>query len=291
MTSRTPLRDAIRRLGELGPVSEIIEHAAAEAAAATGLQRVLVSRTHDATLVAERLHPGGDADGTAGTLAELRRSPPQLAYPLVECELVRRRRARHVEVDPEQPARYAFASILGWREYVAAPVLVEGRAVGFLHGGGASLSQAHADALDDFGAGFALVFERAVLRRRLRDQRREIQRIASWAEVRSSELSDSVIDLSTDHASDRERPAQAAEAHAGIAQLTAREQHVLKLMAAGKTNGDIARALVVTEGTVKFHVKNILRKLQATNRAEATSRYLRLSLREAPPRGASLTHR
>jgi hypothetical protein len=30
---------------------------------------------------------------------------------------------------------------------------------------------------------------------------------------------------------------------------------------------------------VKFHVKNILRKLHASNRAEATSRYLRMSLR------------
>ncbi len=49
-------------------------------------------------------------------------------------------------------------------------------------------------------------------------------------------------------------------------------------MAAGKTNGEIARALVVTEGTVKFHVKNVLRKMQASNRADATSRYLRVTL-------------
>ena len=41
-------------------------------------------------------------------------------------------------------------------------------------------------------------------------------------------------------------------------------------MADGKTNGDIARALFVSEGTVKFHVKNILRKMQASNRADAT---------------------
>ena len=54
-----------------------------------------------------------------------------------------------------------------------------------------------------------------------------------------------------------------------------REVDVLQLMADGKTNGDIARALFVSEGTVKFHVKNILRKLNASNRAEATSRYLR----------------
>ena len=52
-------------------------------------------------------------------------------------------------------------------------------------------------------------------------------------------------------------------------------EHLVK----GETNAEIARTLVVSEGTVKFHVKNILRKLQASNRAEATSRYLRLTMR------------
>ena len=50
-------------------------------------------------------------------------------------------------------------------------------------------------------------------------------------------------------------------------------------MVTGESNADIARALVVSEGTVKFHVKNILRKLNVSNRAEATARYLRDSLR------------
>ena len=65
--------------------------------------------------------------------------------------------------------------------------------------------------------------------------------------------------------------------------LTRREVDVLEHMVRGETNADIARALVVSEGTIKFHVKNILRKLHASNRAEATSRYLRLSLRHGEP--------
>ena len=60
--------------------------------------------------------------------------------------------------------------------------------------------------------------------------------------------------------------------------MTRREVEVLELMVRGETNGAIARALVVTEGTIKFHVRNILRKLHAANRAEATSRYLRLTI-------------
>ena len=45
-------------------------------------------------------------------------------------------------------------------------------------------------------------------------------------------------------------------------------------MAAGESNATIARNLFLSEGTVKFHVKHVLRKLGATNRAQAVSRYL-----------------
>ena len=66
------------------------------------------------------------------------------------------------------------------------------------------------------------------------------------------------------------------EAGAGAdAALTRRELDVLKLMSGGRTNGQIARQLVIAEGTVKSHVKHILRKLDAANRAEAVSRWLR----------------
>ena len=120
-----------------------------------------------------------------------------------------------------------------------------------------------------------------MLRRRLRDQRREIRRISSWAEARTGELSDGAIGLSADRAEQQDRRAAAPEllTEDGLtSHLTTREIDVLRLMADGKTNGDIARTLFVSEGTVKFHVKNILRKMQASNRADASARYLRLTL-------------
>jgi len=58
--------------------------------------------------------------------------------------------------------------------------------------------------------------------------------------------------------------------------LTRREIDVLRLMAAGETNAGIAERLIISEGTVKSHVKHILRKLGAANRAEAVCRYLRM---------------
>jgi DNA-binding NarL/FixJ family response regulator len=58
--------------------------------------------------------------------------------------------------------------------------------------------------------------------------------------------------------------------------LSAREREVLELMASGATNNQIARELVLSEGTVKSHVKRILRKLRVDSRAAAVARYLHL---------------
>jgi DNA-binding NarL/FixJ family response regulator len=48
--------------------------------------------------------------------------------------------------------------------------------------------------------------------------------------------------------------------------LTAREHEVATLVARGWSNKEVARELGVTDGTVKFHVHNILRKLGEKNR-------------------------
>jgi len=51
--------------------------------------------------------------------------------------------------------------------------------------------------------------------------------------------------------------------------LSDREREVLVLLAQGASNKEIAEKLVITEGTVKNHVSNILGKLQAENRTQA----------------------
>jgi DNA-binding NarL/FixJ family response regulator len=52
--------------------------------------------------------------------------------------------------------------------------------------------------------------------------------------------------------------------------LTKRELEILRLVADGHTNGQMARMLWVTEQTVKFHLSNIYRKLDVANRTEAS---------------------
>ncbi|OGI45906.1 MAG: two-component system response regulator NarL [Candidatus Muproteobacteria bacterium RBG_16_65_34] len=56
---------------------------------------------------------------------------------------------------------------------------------------------------------------------------------------------------------------------APLAELTPREHEILAQVAAGKSNKMIARLLEITDGTVKLHVKSILRKLGVHSRVEA----------------------
>ena len=60
--------------------------------------------------------------------------------------------------------------------------------------------------------------------------------------------------------------------------LTAREMEVLRLVARGMNNRDIARDLFISENTVKNHVRNILEKLQLHSRMEAVMYAVRAKL-------------
>jgi NarL family two-component system response regulator LiaR len=70
--------------------------------------------------------------------------------------------------------------------------------------------------------------------------------------------------------------------------LTERELEVLRLVAAGLTNAEIAAQLVITEATVRSHMSNILGKLHLANRVQATLYALQegiISLQEVQPDG------
>jgi DNA-binding NarL/FixJ family response regulator len=61
-------------------------------------------------------------------------------------------------------------------------------------------------------------------------------------------------------------------------QLSERELDVLRLLAKGRTSAQISATLFISENTVKTHVRHILEKLAAANRAEAVAKANRLGL-------------
>lgn len=82
--------------------------------------------------------------------------------------------------------------------------------------------------------------------------------------------------------------AHASRPVAGEHDLTAREVEVLRLIAAGWSNQEIADALFITRKTASVHASHIFDKLGAGNRVEAAAIAHRLGLDEAaPPRPGS----
>jgi LuxR family maltose regulon positive regulatory protein len=79
-------------------------------------------------------------------------------------------------------------------------------------------------------------------------------------------------------ASEREARGPVSSAEGLLEPLSERELEVLQLVAAGKTNRQVATELFVSVGTVKTHVNNIYRKLDAHNRTQAVAKARELAL-------------
>ncbi|MBI4337604.1 MAG: response regulator transcription factor [Chloroflexi bacterium] len=75
-----------------------------------------------------------------------------------------------------------------------------------------------------------------------------------------------------------ERLVQLARSTGGQSPLSERELEVLRLIATGATNKEIAVALSITEGTVRTHVGNIFQKLDVKDRTEAVTKALQAGI-------------
>ena len=100
---------------------------------------------------------------------------------------------------------------------------------------------------------------------------------AEYAAGRTLELTQVVAALRQDAAAAAEQP-QVSPSGRAVIVLTPRERDVLKLVAQGLSNPDIARRLVVSEHTVHRHLANIYRKLNFSSRAAAAAWGVRTGL-------------
>jgi LuxR family transcriptional regulator, regulator of acetate metabolism len=271
--------DAVRRLGEIGSPQGILDRAAEELVASSEFDRAMLGEVRDGSLYVRAVSSTTDQAAAAAALEELQRGAIPLEYPSIEDEVARRQRTEVVQARGSRSrAARRLSEVLGWDGYVVAAVVVQGNTVGLLHadasgrGRGDSVDSAGGlDALDAevvsrYAEGLAGVFERAVLREMLQRHHHELRSAVGWMSTRLGQLASGATEWSG--------PSDGAEV-AGAEGLTPRELEVLRLLAKGQTNLEIAQVLVVREGTIKYHVKNILRKLGATSRADAVSRYAR----------------
>jgi DNA-binding CsgD family transcriptional regulator len=178
-----------------------------------------------------------------------------------------------------------FESIIRFsrtESYVVAPVSPAGRMVGLLYAdrypSPTPVDEVDRDVLWMFTEDFSRIYERAVMIERMRAQRNLVREAFGFADSIVMSLASAEIELAWTvedrvPATDPE-VLETPQAPPEVDELlTAREKEVLAMIVRGASNAVIAERLVIKEGTVKSHVKHILRKLGAINRAEAISRY------------------
>jgi DNA-binding CsgD family transcriptional regulator len=284
---------AVGELREVTSPRQMLAGAPAALCAGSSFERAILSLVRGGRMIADAAHfaGAGQKRAAANVLVQLQANPVRLEHTLIETELLRRRRATIV-LDAHVHPRVdrTTAELMGWRSYAAAPLVVGSQVAGVIHadrGPGQSLDVLDRDVLWEFATGLAQAYESTTLRRTLRDERDQMREFLAWLRVRSSELTDAPVTLSAGGHAPVAPPAPLPQPSAAGAAarddrvvfeglLTRRELDVLRLMAEGATNRQIADALVISSGTVKFHAGSILRKLHAANRAEAVTRYLRL---------------
>ncbi len=109
-------------------------------------------------------------------------------------------------------------------------------------------------------------------------------RAALVAAVRSAAAGDSLLDPAvTNGVLDQFRRMVDGQQNAGLAALSDREQEVLKLVAEGLTNSEIAGRLFISPNTARNHVGRILAKLGLSRRSEAAAYAAEHGLTRKPP--------
>ena len=285
------IQESIAQLQEYETPEELIDAAPRELCRSCGFTRALLSRVEGSRWIPEVIETVPGMDPEEAQFAEYIASAEiRLEHMLLETELVRRRMPALVTDPLNDPRTFKDIVTLGRTvAYVAAPIMPAGRVIGFLHAD--RIGQDHPVSAEDrdniwaFAEQFGVIYERAVLLERLREQRAQLREAFTDAGAVVEELWKTEIEFAR---ADRETPDVTRTAADLFRRsesrldslLTRREREVLELMTSGATNTRIAEQLVLSEGTVKSHVKHILRKLHAGSRAEAVARYLRIEMRD-----------
>jgi DNA-binding CsgD family transcriptional regulator len=282
---------ALSHLRGLKEVADVLERGPEELVRTVGFDRGVLFRVHGSNLAAQSHYFSEQQDWAKQVLEFAKRHQPRLDHMLLETEMIRRRAPLLVSDAQNDPRTdRGLVGAYRTRSYVAAPIMPHGRVIGFLHAdyyfSGRDVDTLDRDALWTFAEGFGYAFERTSLHGRMLAQRNQMRRLMAAAETVIDDLCNAEVELAA-ASDDSDSAVRAAASMVMPARplapvrtpldtlLTRRELEVLAMMADGATNAWIAEQLVISPGTVKSHVKHILRKMRSSNRAEAVSRYMK----------------
>jgi DNA-binding CsgD family transcriptional regulator/GAF domain-containing protein len=300
-TAFDQVREAMALLRQPESTADLIEQATM-GICTLGFDRAILSRIEDSAWIPEKVWVERDPKWGEEILTVGRENPQVLDRTLVETEMVRRKVGILVHNVQDRPAVHRqIAEASQSRSYVAVPLITNGDVVGFLHADcyyqRRELDDFDRRLLGVFAEGVGQALARTAMLDRLATIRSGVEQVAgALAAAKNQRVELGAAARPVGHAGGflprgfgsvngfgQRGPSRFEDAYSGVggtgggadgASLTRREVEVLRLMAGGDTNGRIARRLVISEGTVKSHVKHILRKLGAANRAEAVSRWL-----------------
>lgn len=278
------LRSALNALGDVTSAEAALD-AAPAAACRLGFDRAMVSRVEDGAWWPRHFTDVKDPRWAAAILAAGKRAPIPLGAGTPETDVVRARTAVVVDdVRGRESTGRRLAAASRSRSYVIAPVVLAADVVALVHSD-LYYQRRPIDDIDRqllmlFAEGLGRTLGHAVLLDRIESARTAAAALAATLADPPSALRHLVPDRSTDDVGEAGTVRSATHtgtvpspSPAGAAPLTRRETEVLHGLAAGHTNRQIARQFCVSEGTVKSHVRQILRKLGVANRAQAVSVY------------------
>jgi DNA-binding CsgD family transcriptional regulator len=255
---------AMSRLSSLDSVARLVSAAPREACRAVGFERAMLS------------HIRGDRVSFASVSFE--------ADPIMAADFARLARAVRPRLDSCAPEHEAvvrqmpvlvrdvktatglfrpLTHVARTSAYVVAPIVRDGHTIGLLHadhfGSTRALDELDRELLWTFATGIGWAMDDIAGRG-----------------LRRAHAGDDVGDapLLTAVRGGADPEGELTGAPGRLSTLTSRELEVLHLMSDGASNAAIGEALVISQATVKSHVRHILRKLGAANRTEAVSLFL-----------------
>jgi DNA-binding CsgD family transcriptional regulator len=287
MTSQlAAVRETLGRFGGIESVRQLTQECP-RAVSQLGFDRGMLSMVTNSVWIPASAHSDRLPEWAKELVQLGQRSPQDIIPTLPEFDLVRRQKSILVTDVRQNPKVYKeVVSASQSRSYVASRIVANGNLVGFIHGD----RFFHQEDVDDFdcslmgvfGEAFGFIYARALIIERSAAIQAHLTALASGITQAAAGLKRFEDDLRSEADLRSEGDPRAGDFGDGSAAfglplanagLTPREVQILQLMAGGANNADIASRLYIANGTVKSHVKHILRKLGAANRAEAVARW------------------